>query len=405
MNPVIVIGIGDDGLQGLSSASRAALADATVIVGGDRHLAMLDPDDRRTRLPWSKDIGGVIARIGDIRKTEHVCVLATGDPLWHGIGARLIDALGFDAVRVLPAPGAFSLAAARMGWPLNDPMVRCVSLHALPFASIRRHLQPELKLLILSRDADTPSQLCRALTDAGFGPSRIAVHAHMGGPDEARIDTIAEAGIDASVPTLNTVAVHCLPSRAARPLSLAAGLPDDAFDHDGTITKRDVRAVTLAALAPLAGELLWDVGAGSGTVAIEWLRIESSAKAVAFERDPVRAARIRANAEALGVPALQIVEGSVPDTFASAPAPDAIFVGGGIAGNDGLLDVCLEKLPPGGRLVANAVTLEAQARLIERHAVLGGQLVRIAIAEAQPVGGLQAMKPAIDVLQWRIEQS
>jgi len=405
MNPITVIGIGEDGLDGLSKAARDAIDAADVIVGGARHLAMLSDHDDCEQLVWEKGLEPTVTTIEERKHTQRVVVLASGDPLMHGIGVKLTARLGAEAVNVLPSVSAFSLAAARMGWALADPMLRCVSVHALPFETLNRVIRPGVRLLILSRTGETPAQIATRLDLLGYGDSVVTVLERMGGVEEKRTEARASDGFQASFENLNTVAVECVAGPDARPLSTAPGLPDDAFDHDGTITKSDVRAVTLSALAPLPGELLWDVGAGSGTVAIEWLRAEPAARAVAFEQRPERVEAIRTNANTLGVPSLRIVEGSAPTCLQGEDTPDAIFVGGGIAGDSGVLQVCLSALKPGGRLVANAVTLEAQAVLMEQSKLSGGHLVRIGIAAAEPVGGLTALKPALDVLQWRIAKS
>lgn len=402
---ITVIGIGDDGLAGLSASARAALDAATLIAGAGRHLAMLAAADTRETRPWSKDLSRDIEHLADQRQAQRIAVLASGDPMLHGIGVRLVDRFGADAVTVIPAPSAFSLAAARMGWPLGDPSVTCISVHARPFDALRRLIQPGVRLLILSRNGDTPAEIARTLTEMGFTDSLVTVFEHMGGASEKRTEAIACNGLADTFASLNTVAVTCVAGADARPLSLAPGLPDDAFEHDGTITKRDVRAVTLAHLAPLPCEVLWDIGAGNGTIAIEWLRAEPRARAIAFEQDAARIARIHANAGRLGVPELAVIEGVFPSGVPEdTAAPDAVFVGGGIATDGVLLDVCLGYLKPGGRLVANAVTLQAQARLIAAHADRGGELVRIGIARAEPVGPHQALKPAIDLLQWRVSK-
>jgi len=293
-----------------------------------------------------------------------------------------------------------------MGWALSDPMLKTLSVHSRPMAAIRRDIQPGMKLIILSRDGTSPAEIADALARMGYGQSSLSVLERIGGNGEGRTEGLACNGFDQAFDNLNTVCVTCVADVDLVALSRAPGLPDDAYQHDGTITKRDVRAVTLAALAPKPGEVLWDVGAGHGTVAIEWLRLEPSARAVAFEHDVERVERIRANAENLGVPELDIVEGDFPDVLNDdVPDPDVVFVGGGIAANSDMLVAAIDALKPGGRLVANAVTLEAQAHLMTAARVMGGELVRIGIAQAAPVGGLTALKSAIDVLQWRMVKS
>lgn len=402
MKRIIVIGIGEDGIEGLSQSAKSALSASAVVYGGRRHLDMLPKETPHERVHWSKDLGADMERIAVFLKDQSVAVLASGDPMLHGIGVRIVERFGIDNVHIIPSPSAFSLAAARMGWPLGDPMVKCISVHALPFESVLRLVQPNVRLLILSRDKETPKRLAKQLVESGYGASRVCVLERMGGEQERKTVNDAVHGFDESFDNLNTIAVTCIPDAATNTLSVVPGLPDDAFDHDNTITKQDVRAITLAALAPTPGEVLWDVGAGNGTVAIEWLRAEPAAFAIAFEGKPERAARMAENAIRLGTPTLQVVEGHFPppvDGF--EPSPDVIFIGGGIAGDENLIRFCMSALPVGGRLVANAVTLQAQAALTAAHAEWGGELVNIAIAKSADVGPHQAMKPSIDVLQWR----
>ncbi len=403
--PITVLGIGDDGLAGLSATARMALDQATVVAGAKLHLAMLDASDKRRRLHWGKNLAKGIEKLATLGKSETVCVLASGDPLLHGIAVKMIAQLGADAVTVLPSPSAFSLAASRMGWSLSDPMLGCLSVHAEPFAALRRMIQPNVRLLILSRDGSTPKAIAETLSDMGYPDSPVTVLEHIGGSAEKRTDALASAGFKDTFANLNTVCVDVVAGPEANPLSLAPGLSDDAFDHDGTITKREVRAVTLAALGPLPGEVLWDVGAGSGTIAIEWLRVEPRARAVAFEQDAERLDAIRRNAEALGVPSLEIVAGFFPASLKRQRAvPDVIFIGGGVASDSDVLVAAYDALKAGGRLVANAVTLQAQAHLITAEQVLGGELVSIGIAKSSKVGTMTALKSAIDVLQWRIRK-
>jgi len=404
--PITVIGIGEDGLAGLSATAREALDAATLVCGGARHLAMLQDGDARETLAWGKDLKADIERIGVAAAQQSVCVLASGDPLNYGIAVRMIKILGSDAVRVLPQAGAFALAAARMGWPLSGPLLKTLSVHSRPLAAIRRDVQPNVKLIILSRDGASPDEIAETLTGMGYGQSPVTVLERLGGGEERRTDSLACDGFGKSFDNLNTVCVACIADADAVSLSRVPGLPDDAFDHDGTITKREVRAVTLAALAPKPGDMLWDIGAGNGTVAIEWLRAEPMARAVAIEHDPERLARIRENADTLGAPELTVIDGAFPDVLKQdLPVPDAVFVGGGIARDSDILVAAYDALKPGGRLVANAVTLEAQAHLMTAARIMGGELVRIGIAQAAPLGGMTALKPALDVLQWRVVKS
>ncbi len=399
---ITVIGIGEDGIDGLSQSARTALNASAIVYGGPRHLEMLADESPRDLIVWSKDLGADLERMAALAADQSVTVLASGDPMLHGIGVRIVERFGIDNVHIIPSSSAFSLAAARMGWPLGDPMVKCISVHALPFESVLRMVQPNVRLLILSRDKETPGRLAKQLVEVGYGGSRMCVLERMGGAHERKTVSHATHGFDEPFDNLNTIAVTCIPDAGLRPLSVAPGLPDDAFEHDNTITKQEVRAITLAALAPQPGEVLWDVGAGNGTIAIEWLRAEPAAFAIAFEEKSERIERIHTNAKRLGTPTLQVIKGHFPpnvDGF--EPSPDTIFVGGGIADNDDLLKYCMTALSVGGRLVANAVTLQAQAALTAAHAKWGGELVTIAIARAAGVGPHQAMKPSIEVLQWR----
>lgn len=400
--PITVIGIGEDGLDGLSQTANTALAAAAVVYGGPRHLDMLGADDTRDRIAWSKDLGADLERMAQLNTDQRIVVLASGDPMLYGIGVRIVERFGIDNVHIIPASSAFSLAAARMGWPLGDPMVKCISVHALPFEGVLRLVQPNVRLLVLSRDKETPGRLAKQLVESGYGASPMCVLECMGGEREKKTQNLAVNGFAEPFDNLNTIAVTCVPDAQESLLSVVPGLPDDAYDHDNTITKREVRAITLAALAPMPGEVLWDVGAGSGTVAIEWLRAEPAAYALAFEKKSERVARIRENMMRLGTPTLQIIEGRFPPPFDGfEPQPDAVFIGGGITGDDDLIRYCMTALSSGGRLVANAVTLQAQAALTAAHAEWGGELLTIAIARAAGVGPHQAMKPSIDVLQWR----
>ncbi len=399
---ITVVGIGEAGLADLGADARAAIDGADVIYGGKRHVSMLDVDPSVTTIAWSKNLDADIADLAARAMTADVAVLASGDPMMHGIGVKIVAALGTRKVRVIPAPSSFSLAAARMGWSLSDPMVKTLSIHALPLHGLIRDLQAHVQLLVLSRDGKSPAEVAALLTEHGFGDSEITVWERMGGDQEVNTSFKASDGSTAAFDNLNTLAIRCLGGPG---LSRAPGLDDDAFDHDGTITKREVRAVTLSALAPKPGETLWDVGAGNGTVAIEWLRAEPSAQAVAVERNADRLARIGKNAEDLGVPHLRVVNGAFADVVGDLPTPDAVFVGGGIAADPAMIGVCLDALGVGGRLVANAVTLPAQAALMTAYQTHGGSLTRIGIARAEAVGAVPTMKPAINVLQWVVTKS
>ncbi|MFI1189096.1 precorrin-6y C5,15-methyltransferase (decarboxylating) subunit CbiE [Streptomyces californicus] len=401
-HPVFVVGIGADGWPGLSGAAREALADAEVLIGGGRQLDLLPPECAGARVVWPSPLRPAVPRLLAEHRERRIAVLASGDPMFYGIGRALAQELGPAGLRVVPHPSSVSYACARLGWPLEDTEV--VTLVGRPAARLAASLYPGRRLLVLSADAATPAEVAALLTDRGFGPSRLRVLEQLGGEDEGCAEGVAEEWARPPGDRLNVVAVECRPSAGALRLGTVPGLPDTAYEHDGQLTKRHIRAATLATLAPAPGELLWDVGGGSGSIAIEWLRAHPSCRAVSVERDPVRAGRITRNAERLGVPGLRVVTGPAPGSLAGLPVPDAVFIGGGLTA-PGLLDACWEALRPGGRLVANTVTLESEALLAGRHAAYGGELVRLAVAHAVPVGGFTGWRQAMPVTQWSVVKS
>lgn len=364
--------------------------------GGKRHLALAAPLIRGAARPWPSPFERGIEEVLTHRGQE-VCVLASGDPFLYGVGSVLTRHLAVQEMLVVPAPSAFSLAAARLGWAL--PEIALLSLHGRPLDLVRPHLQPGARLLALTSDGDGPAMLARLIAESGFGASRLTVLEALGGARE-QIRSTTAAGFDLGrVDPINTLAVEVIAAPGARVIARAPGLPDALFEHDGQITKRELRAVTISSLAPRRGELLWDIGAGTGSIAIEWMLSDPSLRAVAIERRPDRAARIGRNAAALGVPGLMVVEGAAPTALDGLSRPDAIFVGGG-ASEPGVLEKIAAMLRPGGRLVVNAVTLETEALLTARHAAAGGELIRIAIARADAVGGKRGWRPALPVTQW-----
>ncbi|MBB4910961.1 precorrin-6y C5,15-methyltransferase (decarboxylating) subunit CbiE [Actinophytocola algeriensis] len=393
MEPITVVGIGVDGWAGLAEPARNAVAVAEVVVGSTRQLALL-PDSGATRVTWPSPMLPAVEPLLAEHAGRRVCVLASGDPMFFGVGGTLVRLFGAGAVRVFPHPSSVSLACARLGWPVED--VDVVSLVGRPVSSLIA--LPHRRMLVLSAGADTPAEVAALLTDRGFGPTAMTVLDDLGGPAERRQDGQAAAW-SATAGALNVIALDCRAAPGVTPLGRTPGLPDDAYDHDGQLTKREVRAVTLAVLAPLPGQLLWDVGAGSGSVAIEWLRTHPSCTAVAVESRPARADRIRANAGLLGVPGLTVVQDRAPDALTGLPRPDAVFVGGGLTG-DGVVEACWAALRAGGRLVANAVTLESEAVLTRWQAAVGGTLTRIEVSRAAPVGGFTGWKPMMPVTQW-----
>ena len=392
-----VVGIGDAGLSSLTSEGLAAIAAADTIFGGERHLAMLDDDTTGERIAWaspfSDGIDALIACTG-----SPTVVLATGDPLWFGVGATLARHVEPGAMRVIANVAAFQMAAARLGWALQD--CRCLTVHGRPVDSVARHLAPGQRLIVYSADGSSPQALARLLTSRGYGQSRMVVHEHLGGTAERILETSANGFDLDGLADLNTVAIDCVAGRGAQPRPTVPGLPDDAFLHDGKMTKRVLRALAIAALEPLPGRLLWDVGAGAGSIAVEWLRACERCRAIAIEPKPERRAMIFENAAILGVPEIEIIEGSAPAAFAGLDAPDSIFIGGGLT--DGIFDEAFDALKPGGRLVAHAVTLESEAILLDLHARLGGELMRIAIDRAEKVGPYRGFKPAMPVIHWHV---
>ncbi|MDR6609900.1 precorrin-6y C5,15-methyltransferase (decarboxylating) subunit CbiE [Pseudomonas synxantha] len=386
-----VVGIGEDGFKGLGKNARHALLRAAKIFGGQRHLDLLPPCIRGERQPWPSPF--CLESLLSLRG-EPVCVLASGDPMFFGVGASLARQLPAAEMLTLPAPSSCSLAAARMGWPLQD--VVTLSVVARPVAALNAQLFSGVRLLVLSNDGRSPAAIAALLRERGFGPSRLTVLEHLGGEAERRIDGIAGDWNDPPIADLNLIAIECIAEPNTLRLSRLAGLPDSAFKHDGQLTKRDVRAITLARLAPIPGELLWDVGAGSGSIGIEWMRAHPSCRALAIEANDGRQALIEHNRDALGVPGLQLVRGSAPQALAGLERPDAIFIGGGVT-RAGVLDTCWAELKPGGRLIANAVTLQSEMTLTAWREQHGGELTRIHIAQAQPLGDFDTWRQALPI--------
>ncbi len=389
-----VVGIGEDGLAGVSTMARSLIERAEILIGGERHLAMLPVDDPREKLVWSSPIA---ASLDEIRKRrgQQVCVLASGDPMCFGIGVTLTRMIPISEMSIIPAPSAFSLACARLGWSLAE--VETLSLCGRPPALIQASLYPGARLLMLSEGKKTPSIVAELLTQWGYGSSELIVLEHLGGEREQIVEGIAASWSAIDSADLNIIAVTCLAAPGVRSLTRWAGLPDSAYHHDGQLTKSEVRAVTLAALAPIPGQLLWDVGAGCGSIAIEWMRSHSRCRAIAIE--PSRTHYIADNATALGTPNLHIVEGIAPRVLKDLPQPDAIFLGGG-ATAEGMFETCWTALRSGGRFVANVVTLEGEQKLLEWHQHVGGTLTRIGIQRAEPIGSFLGWKPMVPVTQW-----
>lgn len=401
-----VVGIGEDGLPGLGNAARSAILHARALFGGARHLELVPagadctrPD--QLRIQWPSPFSAARELLLAYRG-QPVVALASGDPMFHGVGATLARWLEPGEWRALPAPSATSLAAARLGWALHHTQV--IPAHREPLDRVALYLSPAARLLVLSRDAETPTQLAELLVDRGYGDSRLARLEHLGGPAERVTEGRARDWSHPPGAALNLMAVQCQADASTVPLSRRAGLPDDAFAHDGQLTKRDMRAMVLAHLAPGRGERLWDVGAGCGSIGIEWLRAGSDGQAVAIEPDPGRCALIRANSARLGVPELEVLQGRAPDALSGLAVPDAVFIGGGLT-RPGVLARCWEALKPGGRLVATAVTLETEQVLAKLYQDHGGELIRVALSRAAPLGGFQSWQPARPLTLLRVTKA
>ncbi|MFI5696900.1 precorrin-6y C5,15-methyltransferase (decarboxylating) subunit CbiE [Kribbella sp. NPDC051586] len=389
---VTVVGIGADGWEGLTPAARAAVESSEVLMGSTRQLALVPAMDA-SRVAWPSPLSEALPGLLREHRGRRICVLASGDPTFHGIGTTLVRLLGADAVHVIPHPSSVSLACARLGWPQHQ--VQVVSLVTNPVERLHPHVQPGRQLLILSRGAQTPAEVAALLDARGYGSSEFTVLEQLGGPSE-RIRAARAASWSEDVDALNVIAVAC----QGPALSTAPGLPDDAYENDGQLTKREVRAVTLSRLAPVPGQLLWDVGGGAGSIAIEWSRHHASCRAIAVERDPDRAKRLERNAATLGA-WVTVVQGSAPAALDGLESPDAIFIGGG-ATAAGMFDACWDVLKPGGRLVTNGVTLETESLIAQWYKAHGGDLVRLEVHRASPVGTMTAWRPAMPVTIWSV---
>lgn len=385
-----VIGIGEDGFAGLGRNARRALLDAAIVTGAPRHLSMLPTRIRARREPWPRPFD--VDHLQAWRGTP-VCVLASADPMLFGVGATLARRIPPNEMHVISAPSSLSMAAARLGWPLQE--VQAISLVGRPLAALNLHLRDGARLLVLSSDGASPAEVAALLRANGFGATRMSVFESLGGPREHRIDGDADNWGSRQVEALNMIALSCRAS-SGQSLPLTVGLPDEAFLNDGQLTKRDVRSITLSRLAPYPGALLWDVGAGCGSIGIEWMRSHPTCRAIAIESSPARQAFIAHNRDALGVPGLELVAGRAPDALQGLAVPDAIFIGGGVT-VPGVLEACWSQLRAGGRLVANAVTLQGETALMawrERH---GGTLTRLSLSEVQPLGGFDTWRPALPI--------
>jgi precorrin-6Y C5,15-methyltransferase (decarboxylating) len=395
---IVIVGIGADGWAGLNDAARAAIRAADDVVGSKRQLDLLPPEVTTTRTPWPKPMDPLIDELAT-RASRTTCVLASGDPMLHGIGATLARRLGEGRLDVHPHPSAFAIACARLGWPAAD--VELVSTVARPPETIARVLAPGRRVIVFAAGEDAPAVVARVLRARGYGPSRYIVLEQLGGPREKLVEATAGAWSARWADPLHVIAIECRAAFGTPLLPRTPGLPDDAYAGDGQLTKRHVRAMTLAALQPSPGQLLWDVGTASGSIAIEWLRAEPSARAIAIEQRADRARQAIANALKLGVPEVDVRAGTAPAALEGLPPPDAIFIGGGLT-TPGLLETCHKALHSGGRLVANAVTLEGEQVLIAARAEHGGELTRIEIAHAEPLGTFTGWRAQMPVVQWTL---
>jgi precorrin-6B C5,15-methyltransferase / cobalt-precorrin-6B C5,C15-methyltransferase len=394
-----IAGMGEDGWDGLPARARHAIEAAEVIVGSTRLLGFL-PETKAEIHEWPQPFSAVVDSIRPLRGRKTV-ILATGDPLNYGVARKIMEFIPFAEMEIVPHLSAFSLAASRMGWSLPD--CDTLTLHGRDAAHIEPFIQPDVRLIVLTADATTIPEVARRLVARGFGKSEITVLENMGGEREGQSAFIADTLPGRSHSDLNTLAIRCIATPGAKLFSRLAGLPDEAFQHDGQLTKREVRAATLAALAPSPEQLLWDVGAGCGSVSIEWMRAARGAEAIAFESNAARLAMIAANADALGTPRLKVVAGEAPYTYAGQPAPDAVFIGGGIW-IPGVFEQAWEALKPGGRMVANVVTIEGELHLYDLHEKHGGDIVRLDVSTLTHVGRLRALRPRMAVTQWRAQK-
>lgn len=393
---ITVVGIGADGWAGLGETTRDLVLAADVVIGGPRHLGLLPAVGGQQRLTWPSPLRAGLSALFDVLGGQQVVALASGDPLVSGVGATVIELFGAQRVTVIPAVSSVTLARARLGWPAESAaVIRAGDVH-----TVLRELAPGRRVLVLSADETTPERLASLLVERGYGDSRMVVLGDLGGAAESRLETTATT-FAGPVPRLNIVALEL-----GGPLltGWAAGLPDDAYDHDGQLTKRDLRASALARLSPAPGQLLWDVGAGAGSVGIEWMRAHPTCRAIAVEANDARVQRISNNARNLGVPKLRVVHGLAPQVLADLPGPDAVFIGGGLS-RAGVLAACLAALAPGGRVVAHGVTLESEALLVAAYREHGGELTRIHVEHAAPLGSLTGWTPGRAVTQWALQRS
>ena len=394
-----IVGIGEDGMAGLEPAAIEALENADVIIGGDRHHG-LAPEFGKQRIRWPEPFWKVVGTIGEFRGRQ-VVLLVTGDPLWYSAGSSIANSWPKEEIRFHPQISAFQLACIRMSWPVAS--VEKLTVHGRPVEQIIPWFIPDARLAVLTSGSQSPGQIARLLAQNGFGPSKMTVLGALGGPHETKYENTAEFWAQndptSKMPKFHVVCIECIPVSGAKLVRRSPGLPDEAFESDGNITKRELRALTITALAPSRGALLWDIGSGNGSVAIEWMRSAPDAGAIGIEPNASRRATAARNAVKLGAPRLQLIDGRAPEALEDLPDPDAVFIGGGL--NETVADKALERLKPFGRLVANAVTLESETLLAQFQSRIGGELIRLAISRAEPVGRKHVWRPLRQVTQWR----
>ena len=392
-----IIGIGEDGYAALSPAARTLVENAELIIGGTRHLAML-PNNAAKHMSWPSPLYDEVKNLPSYRD-KSLCILATGDPFCFGIGRMIAAIIPTDEMTVIPSPSAFSLACARLGWSSQD--IDTLTLHGRPAPLLEPAIQPNAKLLILAQNSKTPNEVAEKLIARGYEKSKLTVLERIGGNGERIRSTLAiDWAFNDSNP-IHVIAAECIAGQNARHLSRLSVLPDEAFQHDGQITKQEVRAATLAALAPAPGQLLWDIGAGSGSISIEWMRLDRRSRAIAIESKADRLKIIAQNATALGTPELEIIGGRAPEIVKALAKPDAVFIGGGLS-NKNIFETCWRALKPGGVLVANVVTVNSEQVLLSLQQAYGGSLTRIAITRISAVGTKSGWRPLMPVTQWRV---
>ena len=396
-----LVGLCEAGWHGLDEAARAAVTGAAFVIGGQRHLDHLPAVPGQCREAWPTPFSEGVERIRQWQG-QPVCVLASGDPFWYGVGATLARTFPPEVMACHPGPSAFSLAAARLGWPLQS--VHCHSLVARDPDRLRSALAPGRRLLVLSNDEQSPEAVCELLVDRGYGASRVTVLEALGGPEERLAETIAEQGLNQPVARLNTLAIECEVDDPEESGSRVPGRPGDAFTHDGQISQPEVRAVVMARLAPRGGEHLWDLGAGSGAVAVEWLLADPANRATAVEQRPERVANVRENARRHGVGHLEALEGDTLSVMPSLACPDAVFIGGGATG-EGVIDSAWSALPVGGRCVATAVTTEGEVALLTAQGRYGGQLTRLSVDRTAPLGRFNGWQSDRPITIWSATKS